>query len=121
MYFGRPCHFLKIGEGCTIYQDRPQEPCRRYECAWIVDIEIPDFMKPEVSNCILDYRVHNGVKYLRLVESDKPYSAEVLSWCIEFAKSKSLNFEWTVNGKSYWIGDAEFFKSMPSGESGSPS
>lgn len=121
MYLGRPCHFLKIGQGCTIYSDRPQEPCRRYECAWISDTEIPDFMKPEVSNCILDYRVHNGIRYLRLVESDKPYTAEILSWCIEYAKSKNLNFEWTVAGKSYWIGDAGFFESMSSGKSDSPS
>lgn len=109
---GKPCHFLKIGQGCTIYDDRPQEPCKRYVCAWIIDDEIPDFMKPENSNCILDYIYHNNVKYLRLAESDKPYSAEVLSWCIDYAKTKGLNFTWMVNHKSYWIGDPEFFNSI---------
>lgn len=104
MYLGRPCHFLKIGQGCTIYSDRPQEPCRRYECAWISDTDIPDFMKPEISNCVLDYKEDdNGVRYLRLVESETPYTEEVLDWCKNYAKEKNIDFVWVKNKKSYRV------------------
>lgn len=103
MGFGKPCYYLTIGKGCNIYVERPQEPCKRYECAWISDENIPDFMKPENANCILDYKEKNKVKYLRLMESTTPYTAEVLSWCINYAKINNLNFDWSINGKSYHI------------------
>jgi len=108
MKLGKPCHYLTIGEGCNIYNERPQEPCKRYECAWLVDENIPDFMKPENSNCILDYREKNKIKYLRLVECETPYSAEVLSWCIEYARSNNINFFWSINKKSYYFGSESF-------------
>jgi hypothetical protein len=103
MGFGKPCYYLTIGKGCNIYENRPQEPCKRYECAWISDENIPDFMKPENSNCILDYKEENKIKYLRLTESTIPYTAEVLSWCINYAKLNNLNFAWSINKKSYYI------------------
>ena len=33
MRVGVPCHFRGEG-GCTIYQDRPVDPCRGFHCAW---------------------------------------------------------------------------------------
>jgi hypothetical protein len=103
MGFGKPCYYLTVGKGCNIYEKRPQDPCKRYECAWISDENIPDFMKPENSNCILDYKEENKIKYLRLTESTIPYTAEVLSWCINYAQSNNLNFAWSINKKSYYI------------------
>jgi hypothetical protein len=108
MYLGKPCHFLKIGTGCTIYKDRPQEPCKRYECAWLSNENIPDFMKPEVSNCILDYKEIEGVPYLRLTESEMPYTAEVLTWCINYAIANKLNILWILNKKINYMGTEKF-------------
>ena len=34
-YPGKPCHFIAIGKGCSVYAKRPQEPCVSYKCGWI--------------------------------------------------------------------------------------
>lgn len=109
---GKPCYYLTLGKGCNIYNERPQEPCKRYECAWIVDENIPDFMKPENANCILDYREKNGIKYLRLVACETPYSAEVLSWCIDYARLKNINLFWSINKKNYYFGSDNFIAEL---------
>lgn len=108
MYLGKPCHYLKIGSGCTIYANRPQEPCKRYECAWLSDENIPDFMKPENANCILDYKDIDGISYLRLSECVTPYSSEVLTWCINYAIKNELNIMWILNKKINRIGTPRF-------------
>lgn len=105
---GKPCVYLTIGKGCNIYEERPQNPCKSYQCAWIINNDIPDFMKPENSNCILDYDEKNGIKYLRLISSEVPYTAETLSWCINYAQSNNINLVWSINEKNYHIGDGGF-------------
>ena len=105
MKLGKPCYYLTIGKGCNIYSERPQDPCVRYKCAWLEDENIPDFMKPENSNCILDYREKNNIRYLRLVESDIPYTSEVLSWCIDYAQKNNITLMWSINGKNHYVGD----------------
>ena len=112
MYLGKPCHFLQIGIGCNIYKDRPQDPCKRYKCAWLSDENIPDFMKPEISNCILDYKDIDGIPYLRLSESSTPYTAEVLTWSINYALNNNLNIMWILNKKINYIGDKDFCNSV---------
>ncbi len=114
MKSGKPCYYLTIGKGCNIYNERPQDPCVRYKCAWLEDENVPDFMKPEISNCILDYREKNNIKYLRLVSCEIPYTAEILSSCIEYAKKNNVNLFWSLNGKNYYFGSTEFEKEMTS-------
>src|SRR5687768_2081971 len=43
---GTPCHFR--GEGCcTIYERRPQQPCRNFICGWLAPgSPFPDAFRP---------------------------------------------------------------------------
>ena len=34
IYPGRPCQH-STRQGCTIYQDRPVDPCVNFECGWM--------------------------------------------------------------------------------------
>src|SRR3989454_7897045 len=44
---GQPCHFR--GEGCcTIYAQRPVEPCRNFVCGWLMpDSPFPEEFRPD--------------------------------------------------------------------------
>lgn len=48
---GRPCHF-KCEGGCSIYEKRPENPCKTFICEWLVNPELPEWMKPSVSKVI---------------------------------------------------------------------
>jgi hypothetical protein len=36
----RPCHFRGVG-GCTIYEERPADPCRGFVCGWLQRKPVP--------------------------------------------------------------------------------
>ena len=39
-YPGKPCHFLAVNKGCTVYAKRPKDPCSSYKCAWLANEDI---------------------------------------------------------------------------------
>ena len=47
-YAGRPCQFNN-GSGCTIYEDRPHNPCKTFECTWLRDTKyvFPEWLKKQ--------------------------------------------------------------------------
>ena len=107
-YPGKPCHFIAIGKGCSIYDKRPQDPCVSYKCGWLTSEDIPEWMKPSDINAIIDMRKIEGIEYLSVIEAGETLKSEVLSWVIEFAISKGFNLLWQVNGFKHWIGSPEF-------------
>lgn len=109
---GRPCQFVSIGKGCSIYKDRPLEPCTTYQCGWIKNPDIPEWMKPSEVDAIVDFRELDGMKYLNIVESGKPLSVSVLGWCIQYATNKGLNLVWEYEGGRNWVGTKEFDAAM---------
>ena len=42
---GQPCHWLSIGKGCTVYEDRPPV-CTSFTCAWLDNHFLPEWFKP---------------------------------------------------------------------------
>lgn len=109
MYPGKPCFFLEIGGRCGDYKNRPQYPCKEYKCLWLHDPSVPDFMKPENANAIVDLEKHKGKWYLRLNKTSTPYSSEVLTYAINYAQSNNINFIWSdQNGGFNYVGDRDF-------------
>ena len=50
---GVPCHFLVDG-GCSIYEERPEQPCRRFYCAWRLRRNpFPDEFRPDKLGVII--------------------------------------------------------------------
>lgn len=83
MYPGKPCYLVEIGKGCKDYDNRPLFPCKLFTCAWILDEEIPEEYKPEISGVIVKYIVRDGQKNIALVEAPNYASDEM----IDFFKS----------------------------------
>lgn len=51
-YLGRPCYFVG-GAGCSIYRDRPKDPCRKFNCVWLTEDILPEWFRPDKSNVIV--------------------------------------------------------------------
>lgn len=114
MYPGKPCQFVEKGVGCSIYKDRPKDPCKEFRCMWRdTDTQImPDEFKPsEIGSMVVRQHV-NGIDFLSLVECGEKLRSEMLSWFTTFGVSRGLNLVWTVDGKSYWMGSPQFHQLM---------
>jgi uncharacterized cysteine cluster protein YcgN (CxxCxxCC family) len=111
-YPGKPCHFIAIGTGCTVYDNRPKEPCVSYKCLWLTNEDMPEWMKPSDINSIIDIRHIDVYQYLNLKEAGSSVQARVLSWFFKYALSKNLNAAWEVEGGLNWIGSIEFTAAM---------
>lgn len=113
MGFGKPCFFVEIGKGCGDYSNRPEHPCKSYSCIWLLDPDIPDWLKPEKSNVIIDAEEIDGMVYLRLVGANSDViTTDILSWALVYSKKKNCNISWDYNQVVYWLGSDEFCNAM---------
>lgn len=111
MYPGKPCHFKK-DNGCSIYENRPDEPCKNFNCEWLTEKEIPEWMKPEYSNVILSGKQKNGISFVLATEAGGDMRVEVLNWLLNFMIDKKVNLMYQVKGGWNWIGSPEFVNYM---------
>ena len=56
---GRWCSHCAIGQGCRIYDDRPDQ-CRDFHCIWLQDDGLPQEWKPEISKMVLSIYPSTG-------------------------------------------------------------
>ena len=86
---GQPCFYL-CKTGCSIYEKRPEDPCRGYVCSWLMEEEIfPYWMKPNESNVICCTRTWvdaNGDEhdYFQFVSTGKEMTVKVYHWIMKF-------------------------------------
>jgi hypothetical protein len=105
---GKPCHFIAVGKGCTVYNQRPKDPCVAYRCGWLSNTDFPEWMKPNEVNALVEFRIINDVEYLKVTETGEVLSSKVLTWLIQYAITNQLNFLWQVEGGFNWMGSTQF-------------
>ena len=44
---------MNIGKGCNDYKNRPDLPCKVFQCEWLINESIPKDFKPSKSNTII--------------------------------------------------------------------
>jgi len=49
---GRSCYFM-FETGCSIYENQPENPCKSYQCEWLNNSDIPEWLKPNLSKVII--------------------------------------------------------------------
>jgi len=54
----------------------------------------------------------DSIPYLSAINVEQEIKADFLSWYVMFAVSNKVNFEWTINGISIYIGSDEFRVAM---------
>jgi hypothetical protein len=108
-----PCPILNIGFGCGDYENRPQSPCRGFQCEWTRQPQVyPESMRPDRINTIFSLQDVEGVQYLRVTEAGSTLDAETLSFAIKLTLMNRYNIYWEVNGKAHWFGNKDFVQIM---------
>jgi hypothetical protein len=110
-YPSNPCHFL-CDSKCSIYENRPDDPCKSYNCEWIVNGEIPGWMKPDQINAIITKRKLKDIYYFSVSEAGEFLRSDVLSWLLLYCLNNSYNLEYNLKGGKYFIGSLEFQQMM---------
>lgn len=105
-YPGKPCFFLQ--KSCSIYEKRPDDPCKSYRCHWLASNDLPMWMRPDLSNALVTYRKHDNVEYFEILECGKKMDSSVLSWFIIWALNNKKNIKYQISGGFNKIGTEEF-------------
>ena len=109
-YAGRPCQFNN-GSGCTIYKDRPHNPCKTFKCSWLKDEDytFPEWLKPNKSGfIIMDKKTENGIPYKLIVTSKKGHDEDALLWLITWGNENNINLKFLFPRVKHHIGSKEF-------------
>ena len=104
-----PCHFLEIGLGCTIYEDRPKHPCQMYKCHWLTTPDVPEHFKPEISHIMATRR---GQSYIVLTNAGPNPNSEVIEWYKMWCFENDFNLAYSQNGQDHFFGNPDFVKMM---------
>jgi len=78
--------------GCGDYDNRPVDPCHRFNCAWVVeDSVLPEWMKPSNSKAIviLNKLQWRGIPVDLAVPVGKRIPPRTLKWLQNFVKTQS--------------------------------
>ena len=106
------CSFLKENK-CSIYESRPEDPCKNYSCMWLNDESIPDFMRPDIAHVVLTQKSINDTYYVEAREAArKTMTAATLANVIMFAYQSKQNILYFVDGKRRWMGEPKFDQAM---------
>lgn len=79
------CQHCAVGEGCTIYETRPQT-CRDFFCHYLIDTAVPEHWRPDRSHMVLRSDA-SGVRIEVHVDPkrpqawrDQPYYRDLKAW-----------------------------------------
>ena len=107
-YPGKPCYFLQ--KTCSIYENRPIDPCKTYKCHWLDSDDLPMWMRPDLSNALVTKRIHENIEYFEIIECGQKMDSSVLSWLIVWALNNVKNLKYQIDGGFTKIGTEEFMK-----------
>lgn len=105
---GRPCHFV-TETGCSIYENRPENPCKSYNCLWRTNTSVPEWMKPSECGVVLTEKTIDGIPYIEATELGIKMDSSVLTWIFtKYADDTFKNIKFQVGGGWNWMGSREF-------------
>lgn len=99
---GKPCFF--VGEkGCTIYADRPVDPCKTFKCDWLAYDYLPMWLRPDLSKVIIVRTIEDDVVWYNVHESRQKLDSYILSWILIWATNNRKNIRYQISGSWNWI------------------
>ncbi len=112
MYPGKPCYLVELGKGCSDYENRPDSPCKSFECMWRADDRLPEEFSPLNTGNIVTVQNISGIEYFSLTFAGEEVKTDFLSWFVSFVVGHQQNAEWLVNGKRHMMGTPDFIRAM---------
>jgi hypothetical protein len=109
---GVPCHFLGQA-GCSIYERRPEQPCRNFVCGWLApESPFPEHFRPDrLGVIIIRTRWREQPAYLLLSAGRDP-DEKLLQWMQAFAIRTGRPFFYEHGGEKLGFGPVEFQRDM---------
>jgi hypothetical protein len=109
---GVRCHFVQDG-GCTIYETRPDSPCRQFECGWVdPESPFPDSFKPTKLGIIIVKTTWRGQPAYRLAHAGRDLNVSELDWMMNFSRQTNRPFFYEQRGETVGYGPAAFLEDM---------
>ena len=109
---GLPCHFLHA-QGCSIYADRPQSPCRSFVCAWVApDSPFADVFRPDRLGVIIIRVQWRGQLAYLLRSAGRDPTPELLAWMERFSMQTGRPFFYEIAGEKLGYGPPLFQQDM---------
>lgn len=103
---GQPCFY--VGEkGCSIYADRPHDPCKIFKCEWLAQDYLPMWFRPDLSKVIVVNRQFDDGEWLEVCEAGQKMDSAVLSWVLIWAANNKKNVRYQIDGGWNWIKNSE--------------
>jgi hypothetical protein len=109
---GVPCHFR--GEHrCTIYERRPQEPCRDFVCGWLQEASpFPDEFRPDrIGVMVIPMKWRGRTAYVLRSAGRDPDDA-LVAWMEDLSLRTGRPFFYERRGERYGFGPPEFQAEM---------
>jgi hypothetical protein len=97
---GNPCKHLS--SHCTIYKNRPDNPCKQFLCQWLINEDFPLWLKPSQSNVMAWLsKDPNGNTYLDVSECGKPMPSNILAWFYNYHQQTKLPMRIQIHNHFY--------------------
>ena len=105
---GTPCHF-RGDHTCTIYERRPEHPCRNFMCGWLQPgSPFPEDFRPDrLGVMVIEMRWRGREAYV-LRSAGRDPDASLLAWMQAFSERTGRPFFYEVGGERYGYGPVEF-------------
>ena len=103
---GKPCPY-STGEGCSIYPDRPEDPCQRFICGWrMADSPYPDWLRPDLAKVMVlpNHLEWQGLPVDVAVPVGRRIPKRALNWLMDYARRTGrplIYAEWEKTSKGY--------------------
>lgn len=104
------CKYLGI-KGCNIYEQRPTDPCKVFQCVWKENSSIPEFMKPNKSNIIMLLRYIEPFYYYRMVRTGE-VDPKVFEWAKEYSLTGKNLIAYDLNNRLMIYSQSAEFRNL---------
>jgi len=109
---GTPCHF-RGDHCCTIYERRPQHPCRNFICGWLQPGgPFPDDWRPDKVGVMVIPMKWRGQEAYVLRSAGRDPDAGVIGWMEVMSTRLKRPFFYEVGGERFGFGPPEFQQEM---------
>lgn len=110
-YPGKPCKF-SCKTGCSIYDERPEYPCKVFNCVWKLDNTLPDSMQPNQCGLLLTHNELDGIPFIRSYECGKVMDVKSFSNLVQYCYTNRLNLLYQLDGGWFPLGSPQFVEKV---------
>ena len=111
---GNPCRF-SVAHKCSIYADRPVDPCQQFVCGWLADKSpLPEWMRPDKANLILlpaNFRWRGIPVHVAVAVGARPKD-KAIKWLKDFCLASRRPLIFQTEGEWIAYGPPEFQSQM---------